>query len=655
MELRSLASRLQRAGRSALHDCRVGWTRANRRLKAHVLIARDGPSGITLAVFLVDLGCLGVKECVVREGLSTAEYDHAVRTMEEDIRLEPCEPAYARKLVETAAGYASNLGFRPGGDFAAARGLFGDADPRTCTEEFRCGADGLPFYDPGPEDDMREVLRRLEERLGPQGFRYLLLPGDVEHEETFPGDDDPDPLERAWGRLRRAEGWVTKALLKTAALHFGRSFFERIRDEFALGQDPEDVEEAAAGVQESWALSRRIPGFRPKNRPPREEEERSAVEIVLEENGPRLPELERRLLETLLRRPFSFYVIRDVEPGRRMRLRDLFTGDEYDVRERSASTSVFEGAVLFARVVALDSVAILMGCGSYVIPPSFRYGLLELRDELALELGVLDEEKLLELDPDLRDEFCEIAERIRHPPSPRLQNTDGEPLILHRLEYELACSPRDALDALKGLAFEWDDEDFARESTFDESGALAGIAFPWLGRGNRAHPTWTNTVLGRIRIDGTKMEVEVNSNERSERIRREIEGRLGERARLRQTAKTTLEGFMSRAEAERLSAARDSDERGEVGGERARAEAAAASTDRPDLATLEREMAATHWRSWPDHPIPALGEASPREAARTECGRERLEVLLDDYAFHASRRDDPWKPDVAALRRELGL
>ncbi|MFN2512442.1 MAG: hypothetical protein ABR568_13620 [Pyrinomonadaceae bacterium] len=54
--------------------------------------------------------------------------------------------------------------------------------------------------------------------------------------------------------------------------------------------------------------------------------------------------------------------------------------------------------------------------------------------------------------------------------------------------------------------------------------------------------------------------------------------------------------------------------------------------------------------------MPALNDVTPREAAKTSEGRDLLESLLLYY----ERQDDgspdnPLKPDIPALRRELGL
>jgi hypothetical protein len=57
-----------------------------------------------------------------------------------------------------------------------------------------------------------------------------------------------------------------------------------------------------------------------------------------------------------------------------------------------------------------------------------------------------------------------------------------------------------------------------------------------------------------------------------------------------------------------------------------------------------------------DQRLPALGNQTPREAARTPAGRERLEALLHEFDWFVARQSDPpLKPDVAKLRSQLGL
>ena len=69
------------------------------------------------------------------------------------------------------------------------------------------------------------------------------------------------------------------------------------------------------------------------------------------------------------------------------------------------------------------------------------------------------------------------------------------------------------------------------------------------------------------------------------------------------------------------------------------------------------QIATQHWQDWFDIRIPALANKTPREAARTKEGRERLEALLLIYEQSADKRSkaDIFKPNVNYLKQELGL
>jgi hypothetical protein len=69
-----------------------------------------------------------------------------------------------------------------------------------------------------------------------------------------------------------------------------------------------------------------------------------------------------------------------------------------------------------------------------------------------------------------------------------------------------------------------------------------------------------------------------------------------------------------------------------------------------------RNMAKSYWESWFEEPIPVLDNKTPREAAKTAGGREKLEVLLIQY--ERSNTNDAaniLKADVNYLRKELAL
>ena len=75
----------------------------------------------------------------------------------------------------------------------------------------------------------------------------------------------------------------------------------------------------------------------------------------------------------------------------------------------------------------------------------------------------------------------------------------------------------------------------------------------------------------------------------------------------------------------------------------------------PEIQALEAELMQRHWDAWIDTKVPALGNRTPRQAAKTAKGRERLEALLSDFARAAEQRSSTFQPDLADLRRRLGL
>jgi hypothetical protein len=72
----------------------------------------------------------------------------------------------------------------------------------------------------------------------------------------------------------------------------------------------------------------------------------------------------------------------------------------------------------------------------------------------------------------------------------------------------------------------------------------------------------------------------------------------------------------------------------------------------PELQAIEAELARKHWDAWLDTKVPALGNRTPRQAAKTASGRERLEALLADYSQSVSARD-AFEPDIGTLKRKL--
>ena len=75
----------------------------------------------------------------------------------------------------------------------------------------------------------------------------------------------------------------------------------------------------------------------------------------------------------------------------------------------------------------------------------------------------------------------------------------------------------------------------------------------------------------------------------------------------------------------------------------------------PELEAIEAELARKHWDVWLDTKVPALGNRTPRQAAESASGRERLEALLADYSQKTVNGGHAVGPDIGSLKRKLGL
>lgn len=74
----------------------------------------------------------------------------------------------------------------------------------------------------------------------------------------------------------------------------------------------------------------------------------------------------------------------------------------------------------------------------------------------------------------------------------------------------------------------------------------------------------------------------------------------------------------------------------------------------PGVAAIQ-QFKAQHYGEWPDIPVPALGDRTPREAARTEHGRAVLVELIDSMEEGELQLPVEQRYDFGVLRRELGL
>lgn len=358
--------------------------------------------------------------------------------------------------------------------------------------------------------------------------------------------------------------------------------------------------------------------------------------------GSRVSPIEHRFIDAACNAPFSFMAVEAVKPGRAIDLRDILTGESHHVLERTGSAALEPGLVVLTRVVSDGDIAVMSGLGPYPLAPAARGHIIDFREKFLGGGRSLDRAGLRAATLPIIWLYQRLVDRALNPAPPRLANTDGDPLEPTTLVFELRCTVQSALDRLKVLSLDRSDDYLLAESERSAGGDLTKVVFSWSKKGNKQHPDWTNTILGQLTLTPGELSVSVNSAKRARKIRALVEKHLGQDALF---LRHTVESVEAMLDPQRRAAVLES-----MPGENDAFESS------PEGQALLAEMHRKHWKAWLDMKIPALGNLSPRQAAATRLGRERLEALLVEFVWQAKHSpSNLLNPDVEWIRRQLGL
>ena len=163
----------------SLHEVLIseGWNQtAELPGLTQVLVARRSPHGeVGMASFLVDLGCLGVKNAMGKVFSFEGEYAQAVRRIEAATqRLVPVNLDLAAKVVQEGIAYARSLGFQPHRDYFVVAPFLEGAHPEACPTKIPLGYQGKPFYASGPYDNPKKIVDKLAKTVGVGNFDYVV-------------------------------------------------------------------------------------------------------------------------------------------------------------------------------------------------------------------------------------------------------------------------------------------------------------------------------------------------------------------------------------------------------------------------------------------------------------------------------------------------
>ena len=344
----------------------------------------------------------------------------------------------------------------------------------------------------------------------------------------------------------------------------------------------------------------------------------------------------------------SLYEVSDIEPGQSLLARDLIRGGEpVRVSERSATKSLVQWDRIGARIVIVGNKNVLAG------------GVLSFTMEAAdaLLAGLRKAEgkrspraKLSIDDTALRGLahlmsaawlFDVIPKATGMVAPPTLLNSDGEEVVFHRVRFGFARGVAQAviaerLDTLSALQRE--------NARF----------WNWLGQPPGASPpprrqvgaiAWGvsmddgTPVLGNVELSGRALVLSVSSAERAERGAALIGNRLGNLVTVPLTTIETVD--------QAIAASR--------GGATDKSPAVPSEVATP----LVHDMLDRQYRATFDQPVGMLGNVTPRTAAKTPAGRDRLVAWLKHLENRSASQPDATDPmatyDFNWLWRELGV
>lgn len=364
---------------------------------------------------------------------------------------------------------------------------------------------------------------------------------------------------------------------------------------------------------------------------------RKIAEIFLQELGDELSSLEREALEERLSSSPALYEVLEVEPCKGLRLKDIFSGEEYDVKERRGSRSLYKWDLVFTRVVPMGKNFVICG-GLHYFPVRLKERVVNFAKKELNRLRRKNKEAAWE---DLYRERGYFFNHLwmamaRAPQFPIIVTPEGQQFILAKSIYLVHDHEevRKKLTQIPGIELSQDE--------FVENGQ-AGISFNWsvpikkeegylrVGENFR--------IMGFIELRSSRLKLECNSKERLENGKALIEHHLGKNIEHQADSFQDLDVAMEEYREKRP------------------ARNGSGKNIPPEVEQEIARINEEQHNRWVDESVPALGGKTPREAVKTKNGRKKVEELLKQFENIEERHRRAGKPwyDVNRLRKMMGL
>lgn len=341
---------------------------------------------------------------------------------------------------------------------------------------------------------------------------------------------------------------------------------------------------------------------------------RTALDL-LDAQGEPVAADERAAREALRAGWFSVFEIVRIKIGEAIEVRDVLRRRRFWIRERSATSQVALGDLIAGWLMVEAGEHYLEGAVAHV-PRLFAAPVIEASQMVMRSLRKDRRLSWKERHADFAPlASAIIARAVAERPPIDLRNHDGEPVILSEATYDVR--DKDAVVKELHAANELEPTD------------EQGVQFAW-------HHAEKDVLVGECELaeGGRRLVVRTNSRERLLRHRAWLEHRLG--AAIEHCA----DSFSDPQSAAHVSAT----------AEDSRAEELPAEVRDAVAQKLNDSLV-----PWLDQPIPALGNKTPRQAAKSERGRDDVAAMLLEQERILRRGEQTKGIEFSHLWSELGL
>ncbi len=347
-------------------------------------------------------------------------------------------------------------------------------------------------------------------------------------------------------------------------------------------------------------------------------EGRTMLDLFLEREGERMSTGERNYLEGMRKSHLRLYEVLEVELDQGIELRDVWEGGRMWVRERLATHDIAQWDLIAARVGEGEDGVMVLEAAPYMYPVSAKEDILkELKNAHRRFTSQFPGKDLVSFFKWVGTTFHHLwLKWVAFRPLPKMVTAEGDSLVLAKVIFDVV----DRNTLVRALR---------SHPALDDHGDGSYAWLESVGGFQRS--------LGTFIFQGNRLVLETTSRQRAERGRNLLGEIAGGAVKFRAT-------------------------RYEDVGQALKARPGAAKRQGPEIpsdlqAKLVGEYYEGHYRKWLDEPVPALGNRTPRHAARLKTVQPKLIALLKDFENHSERQRRAGSPayDFSWMWAELGL